>query len=51
MNLRSTTETFGVGTRIENAVELALQFGQHQADGLGRAGRGRDHRQRAARAR
>ena len=26
------TETFGVGTRIANAVELALQLGQHFAD-------------------
>ena len=46
MNLRSTTETFGVGTRIGDAVELAVEFRQHEADGLGGAGRGRDHRQR-----
>src|SRR5260370_15282351 len=43
--LRSITETFGVGTRID-AVELAHQFRQHQADRLGRTGRGRDHRHR-----
>ena len=30
------------------AVELALQVRQHQADRLGGAGRGRDHRQRGA---
>ncbi len=29
-----------------HAVQAALEFGQHQAHGLGRAGRGRDHRQR-----
>ena len=29
-----------------DAVELALELGQHQADRLGGAGRGRDHRQR-----
>jgi hypothetical protein len=34
-----------------HAVELAVQFGQHEADGLGGTGRGRDHRQRAARPR
>ena len=29
-----------------DAVELALELGQHEADRLGGAGRGRDHRQR-----
>ena len=34
-----------------DAVELAVEFRQHEADRLRRARRGRDHRQAAARAR
>ena len=36
-NLKSISETLGVGTRIERAVELARQLRQDEADGLGRA--------------
>ena len=43
-NVRSTTETLGVGTRIEEPSSLPFSSGQHQAQRLGRAGGGRDHR-------
>ena len=36
-------ETFGVGTRMAQAVELAFQFRQHQGDGFGRTCGGGDH--------
>ncbi len=37
MNDRSTMDTLIVGTRIALAIELAVQLGQHQAHGSGRA--------------
>ena len=46
-NLRSTTDTFGVGTRIDMPSSLPLSSGRdHEADGLGGTGRCRDHRHR-----
>ena len=40
--VRSTTEPVGIGRAHGEAAELAVQVGQHQADGLGRARRGGD---------
>ena len=37
MNSRSTTETFGVGTRIATPSSLPFRLGQHQTHGLGGA--------------
>ena len=43
-NLRSTTETLGVGTRMALPSSLPSKLGQDQPHRLGGAGRGRDHR-------